>query len=64
MPDWLREEQWVAQPTVLCYLAMSLFVSQGGSPSMQAGAHSSRCTAGFTVLRWVVSLDGETMVWC
>ena len=37
MPDWVREEKWVAQQAVLSHPATSLFVSHGGSQSMQEG---------------------------
>ena len=35
MPDWVREEKWLAQPAVLSHPATSLFVSHAGSQSIQ-----------------------------
>jgi hypothetical protein len=35
MPEWVREEKWVAQPAVLSHPATSLFISHAGSQSIQ-----------------------------
>ena len=37
MPEWVREEKWVAQPAVLSHPATSLFVTHVGASSMQEG---------------------------
>ena len=37
MPEWVREEKWVAQPAVLAHPATALFISHAGASSMQEG---------------------------
>ena len=37
MPEWVREEKWVAQPAVLAHPATALFITHMGSASLQQG---------------------------